>query len=87
MKCSGTLGVALCTLFAAVSSLPTPEGLPEGFEPVTRAEIMRRRETSAKNPLEKRTPGGIYLCTGNSYTGTCGYKVQPFDQCIVLTSP
>ncbi len=74
-------------LFATINALPAADALPEGFEPITRAEIFKRLDSSAANTLEKRTPGGIFICTGENYSGTCGYKVQPFNQCIVLDSP
>ncbi|KIJ45934.1 hypothetical protein M422DRAFT_250723 [Sphaerobolus stellatus SS14] len=32
----------------------------------------------------RRTIGGIYLCTGENWTGTCGYSVQDLGTCIVL---
>ncbi|KAJ7489755.1 hypothetical protein B0H11DRAFT_2229779 [Mycena galericulata] len=32
-------------------------------------------------------PGGVYICTGLGFTGTCGYAIQPLDVCIDLASP
>lgn len=29
----------------------------------------------------------VYICTDINWGGTCGYKVQPLTECIVLTSP
>jgi hypothetical protein len=29
----------------------------------------------------------IYICTGEYWTGTCGYKVQPLNACIHLDAP
>ncbi|KAL8652278.1 MAG: hypothetical protein Q9210_002776 [Variospora velana] len=69
---------AISAIFAAfatfVATAPTPDASADGFQPITRDEIMRRRETSSAemNPLEKRTPGGIFLYTGNDYSGQCG---------------
>ncbi|KAF3931249.1 hypothetical protein ABW19_dt0202588 [Dactylella cylindrospora] len=37
--------------------------------------------------LAKREAGGVYICTDINWSGTCGYKVQPLDACIQLTSP
>ncbi|KAI0747213.1 hypothetical protein C8Q80DRAFT_1180084 [Daedaleopsis nitida] len=30
--------------------------------------------------------GGVYICTGTNWSGTCGYAVQPVNACIVLGS-
>lgn len=49
----------ITALVATTSALPAPAALPEGFQPISRDEIMRRLETSAANPIEKRTPGGV----------------------------
>ena len=59
MKNFSAVAVAFCSLVAAVSAAPTPVALPGGFEPISRAEILKRMDTSAANPLEKRTPGGV----------------------------
>lgn len=61
----------LLSLLGAASSAPT-------------VEIAERSPVAE---LEKRTVGGIYLCTDINFSGTCGYKVQPLNTCIVLTSP
>ncbi|MCJ1423977.1 hypothetical protein MMC29_001864 [Sticta canariensis] len=92
MKTFAAISTVFLALVASSYALPTAEAtaeaLPAGYEPITRDEILRRLDTSsAASPLEKRTPGGIYLCTGSNYTGTCGYKVQPFNTCINLTAP
>ena len=34
--------------------------------------------------LQKRTPGGVELCTDINWGGTCGYAVQPLNTCIIL---
>ncbi|CAO2650019.1 Nn.00g013110.m01.CDS01 [Neocucurbitaria sp. VM-36] len=45
-------------------------------------------ENAAALPAEtKRTVGGINICTGEYWTGTCGYKVQPLNACIHLDAP
>ncbi|KAF1849191.1 uncharacterized protein K460DRAFT_394078 [Cucurbitaria berberidis CBS 394.84] len=45
-------------------------------------------EYAAALPAEtKRTVGGIKICTGEYWTGTCGYKVQPLNSCIHLDAP
>ncbi|KAL5498849.1 hypothetical protein ACEPAH_2204 [Sanghuangporus vaninii] len=36
--------------------------------------------------IEKRTPGGVFICTDLNWGGTCGYAVQPLDECILLGS-
>ncbi|KAI5120972.1 hypothetical protein M0805_006644 [Coniferiporia weirii] len=36
--------------------------------------------------LEKRTVGGVFICTDINWGGTCGYAVQPIDECIILGS-
>ncbi|KAI5120973.1 hypothetical protein M0805_006645 [Coniferiporia weirii] len=40
----------------------------------------------ATETLEKRTVGGVYICTDLNWEGTCGYAVQPLEECIVLGS-
>ncbi|KAJ7579019.1 hypothetical protein C8J56DRAFT_334765 [Mycena floridula] len=44
-------------------------------------------ETANKSlqTLQKRTIGGVYICTGAGFTGRCGYAVQP-EGCIRLGS-
>ena len=60
MKTFAAVSVSLFALIASSYALPTAESLPTGFEPITREDILRRLETSsAANPLEKRTPGGV----------------------------
>ncbi|OCK75958.1 hypothetical protein K432DRAFT_396845 [Lepidopterella palustris CBS 459.81] len=86
-------------LAAFAYALPAPESLPEGFQPITRDEILKRLAEPADS-LQKRTVGGILLCTGTGWTGTCGYKVQPVchtgqcqtaseiaAHCVTLSSP
>lgn len=34
----------------------------------------------------KRNVGGIFLCLGADWTGTCGYTIQPLNACIDLGS-
>ncbi|KAF8585015.1 hypothetical protein K439DRAFT_1632971 [Ramaria rubella] len=43
-------------------------------------------ETLAANLIARAasTPGGIFICDGQNWTGTCGYAVQPLNTCIVL---
>ncbi|KAL5521459.1 hypothetical protein ACEPAF_2207 [Sanghuangporus sanghuang] len=36
--------------------------------------------------VEKRTPGGVFICTELNWGGTCGYAVQPLNECIPLGS-
>ncbi|KAE9410239.1 hypothetical protein BT96DRAFT_931039 [Gymnopus androsaceus JB14] len=43
--------------------------------------------TNVTGALEKRTPGGVYICTDINWGGECGYAVQALDACISLTSP
>lgn len=31
---------------------------------------------------QKRTVGGVYICTDTDWKGTCGYAVQPLNTCI-----
>ncbi|KAK3374984.1 hypothetical protein B0H63DRAFT_262752 [Podospora didyma] len=38
-------------------------------------------------PIEKRTIGGITMCTGANFTGTCEYRVWPLETCITLGAP
>ncbi|KAH8671420.1 hypothetical protein BX600DRAFT_510094 [Xylariales sp. PMI_506] len=51
---------------------------------------------SSGDTVDKRTAGGVYICTDPDWKGTCGYKVQPLNNyvgisdfwvCVVLTSP
>ncbi|GME53119.1 allantoate permease [Neofusicoccum parvum] len=90
MKYLASFTAALLPLLSTTAALPTAAAIPDGFEPITRDEILRRLATSpsdANETLQKRTPGNIYICTGANWTGTCGSKVQPFDTCIKLTAP
>ncbi|GAB7357022.1 hypothetical protein MBLNU459_g7848t2 [Dothideomycetes sp. NU459] len=34
--------------------------------------------------LRKRTPGSVYLCTGDNWTGQCEYLVNPLNTCVDL---
>ncbi|KAJ7218813.1 hypothetical protein C8J57DRAFT_1537328 [Mycena rebaudengoi] len=36
--------------------------------------------------IEKRTPGGVFICDELNWGGRCGYAVQPLDVCIQLGS-
>ncbi|KAK6532995.1 hypothetical protein TWF281_007161 [Arthrobotrys megalospora] len=47
---------------------------------------VEKVEKSPKKLL-KRTPGGIYITTDIFWGGQKGYKVQPFNTCIVLNAP
>lgn len=53
------IAAVTAALVAITSALPAPAALPEGFQPISRDEIMKRLESSPANPLEKRTPGGV----------------------------
>lgn len=51
-------------LFTAVMAVPTPnpEPLPAGWAPISRAEILKRIDTSPSDGAEgllKRTPGNV----------------------------
>ncbi|KAH8800372.1 hypothetical protein F5884DRAFT_757980 [Xylogone sp. PMI_703] len=50
-------------------------------------DTLLTSSTDIKSNLEKRTVGGIYICTDANWKGDCGYKVQPLAECIQLTSP
>ncbi|KAK6526067.1 hypothetical protein TWF281_011106 [Arthrobotrys megalospora] len=53
-------------------------------------EIARVQSDGSIAPAPKivaRTPGGIYITTDINWGGTKGYKVQPFNTCIVLDAP
>ena len=99
MKFNTSLGSILFTLAALTQAIPTPNALPDGFEPISSEEV-RRRMAESEGSIAKRTPGGIYLCTGENYSGQCGYKVQPVcgsgqcstassiaQHCVSLSSP
>ncbi|KAL0951080.1 hypothetical protein HGRIS_007818 [Hohenbuehelia grisea] len=43
--------------------------------------------TPVPRGLEKRTPGGVFICTNINWGGTCGYAVQQLNSCIALTAP
>ncbi|KAJ7191189.1 hypothetical protein GGX14DRAFT_481708 [Mycena pura] len=32
-------------------------------------------------------PGGVFICENTDWSGTCGYAVQPLNECILLASP
>ena len=57
------LAIGLMTLAASsyAAPAPSPSALPDGFEPITREEILKRLDTtpSETGPLEKRTPGNV----------------------------
>lgn len=99
MKFNTSLSSVLLALAALTQAIPTPNALPDGFEPISSEEV-RRRMAEPEGSIAKRTPGGIYLCTGEQYSGQCGYKVQPIcgsgqcstassiaAHCVTLTSP
>jgi hypothetical protein len=66
MKNVITIAAALASLAALVSTAPTPNPLPEGFEPITHDEVMRILEARTNGTLEKRTPGGVCASTNAS---------------------
>ncbi|KAH7316984.1 hypothetical protein B0I35DRAFT_461521, partial [Stachybotrys elegans] len=37
--------------------------------------------------VERREPGGVYICTNPNWGGQCGWAKQPWDQCIQLDAP
>ncbi|KAK6338198.1 hypothetical protein TWF730_002272 [Orbilia blumenaviensis] len=51
------------------------------------ARFVSDAEVEVGHKLEKRIPGGIFITTDIYWGGTRGYKVQPFNTCIVLTAP
>lgn len=55
------IAAVIAALVATTSALPAPAALPEGFEPISRDEIMKRLESSPANALVKRTPGGVRI--------------------------
>ncbi|OCL05642.1 hypothetical protein AOQ84DRAFT_224656 [Glonium stellatum] len=99
MKFSIAIITAAIAALTHAAPAPAPVALPDGFQPITRDEILRRLAEPADS-LQKRTVGGIYLCTGENWSGTCGYAVQPVcysgqcdtaseiaAHCVILTSP
>lgn len=72
---------------------PTAIGTPT-FNTTTRSlEVLicswfyRLRIIHIVLPTQKRTVGGVYICTDVQWHGKCGYAVQPLNECIYLTSP
>ncbi|EPS38776.1 hypothetical protein H072_7466 [Dactylellina haptotyla CBS 200.50] len=57
------------------------------YREVPAARIQSDGTIADPPSLIKRTPGGIYITTEFYWSGTKGYKVQPFNTCISLTSP
>ncbi|OCK79283.1 hypothetical protein K432DRAFT_383206 [Lepidopterella palustris CBS 459.81] len=51
------------------------------------ASALPTTGTTSANPLAKRTPGSIYMCTGSNWTGHCSYAVYTFNTCHILTAP
>lgn len=39
---------------------------------------------TAPHPLAKRIAGGVRMCTGENWTGSCWYGIMPLDTCIDL---
>ncbi|KAL8691221.1 MAG: hypothetical protein Q9218_003497, partial [Villophora microphyllina] len=60
MKTFTLISALLLSLLSCVTATPTPETLPDGWDPITHEEILHRLDTSAAStsPLGKRTPGG-----------------------------
>ncbi|TFK78445.1 hypothetical protein K466DRAFT_606978 [Polyporus arcularius HHB13444] len=67
---------SLCVAFVAASPIVNTAAL------VVREVHLRPNETV----LEKRNVGGVYICSGTNWSGSCGHAVQPLDTCIVLGS-
>ncbi|KAJ7213461.1 hypothetical protein GGX14DRAFT_563778 [Mycena pura] len=42
--------------------------------------------TANTTGIEKRTPGGVFICDQLNWTGRCGYAVQRLNECIQLGS-
>ncbi|KAJ6545085.1 hypothetical protein DFH09DRAFT_1172586 [Mycena vulgaris] len=40
--------------------------------------------TSNASEIEKRTPGGVFICDELNWSGRCGFGVQALDSCIQL---
>ena len=100
MKFNSAVGTALLSFIGLTHGLPTTASLPDGWTPIDSAEVQRRMAEPASEALQKRTVGGIFLCTGENWSGTCGYKVQPVcytgqcktrsdvaAHCVTLTAP
>jgi len=37
---------------------------------------------SASNPKRRSTPGGVYVCTDNGFSGVCQYFITPLGTCF-----
>ncbi|KAE9393708.1 hypothetical protein BT96DRAFT_943726 [Gymnopus androsaceus JB14] len=61
--------------------------LAVGWDGVVSDALFIGTPANATGALEKRTPGGVFICTDLNFGGQCGYAVQPLGICITLTSP
>ena len=71
----------LSTVLAlAISSLaaPTAPHAPAPFE------YIGAKRSSIGTTLAKRNVGGVRLCTGTDWSGTCAYVIWPLNECIAL---
>ncbi|KAK3071706.1 hypothetical protein LTR53_008172 [Teratosphaeriaceae sp. CCFEE 6253] len=74
------LPLALAVLATSITStLAAPRPL---IAPMPHNYIADRRSSSAE--LLKRETGGVRLCTGPNFTGSCDYVVWPVNVCIAL---
>lgn len=74
------LYASVLTSFAVAAPAPAPAAEASQLD----FEIVDSRPNSS---LEKRTVGGVYICTDINWSGTCGYAVQPLNTCIHLDFP
>ncbi|KAI1327921.1 hypothetical protein F5Y16DRAFT_370152 [Xylariaceae sp. FL0255] len=69
-------------LIGAACALVTPESIH--FE---RSSPLNVTIVSNHDAIQKREPGGVFICTDINWGGTCGFAKQPWNECIQLTSP
>ena len=76
MRFSLFLSTAL-SLATGILAAPTAPQAPAPFEYIA-------AETSSSTTLTKRNVGGVRLCTGINWSGTCDYVIWPLNECISL---
>ncbi|KAI5116313.1 hypothetical protein M0805_005521 [Coniferiporia weirii] len=99
LSLSSVVAAVTIALYTGVAASPAPVAEPVpaedwksavGWDGVVLESSAVGSVSAFKNAttdaLEKRNIGGVYICTDINWGGTCGYAVQPINECIVLGS-
>ena len=78
MRLSLLASALLSLTISLVSAAPTAIQAPVPFE------FIAKDSSSSSSRLSKRNVGGVRLCTGSEWTGTCDYVIWPLDECVAL---